>query len=97
LPHDYHRFTEPGIRLLLTDAGFADLDIVPRSSGFAAIAQLLLDLRWAMGDDAEDGLSDRRSQARELLERLATRLAALDPLDVKRLMPLGYCATAQKP
>jgi SAM-dependent methyltransferase len=96
LPHDYHRFTENGLRRLLSGAGFVDLEVTPRSSGFAAVAQLLLNLRWAMGD-APDGLGEQRRATRELLSRLSEFLAELEPLDVQRSMPLGYCASARRP
>jgi SAM-dependent methyltransferase len=96
LPHDYQRFTENGLRRLLSGAGFVGLEVTARSTGFAAVAQLLLNLRWAMGD-APDGLSAQRGAARELLGELAECLAELEPLDVQRSMPLGYSATARRP
>ena len=96
LPHDYYRFTEPGVQHLLDKAGFVEAMVSPRSDGFTAVAQLLRNLAWTMGD-ADDGLTDQRAEARELLERIATEIAWLAPLDTTQIMPLGYTALARKP
>ncbi len=95
LPHDYYRYTEPGLRYLLGKAGFANVEITARSDGFTTLAQLLRNLSWTTGD-ADDGLSDQREEAREVLEGLAGQLAGLAPLDVRNLLPLGYSALASK-
>lgn len=95
-PHDYYRYTDAGVRHLLTKAGFGDCRVSPRGDGFTAIAQLMHNLGWAMGD-ADDGLTPARIEARGVLVALANEFARLAPLDAKRVMPLGYCATACKP
>jgi SAM-dependent methyltransferase len=95
LPHDYFRYTERGLAHLLSAAGFVELDIRPRSDGFSAIAQLMHNLGWAMGE-ADDGLNDQRAQVRQMLQELSEAFGALAPLDTKRLMPLGYTALACK-
>jgi SAM-dependent methyltransferase len=96
LPHDYYRYTSAGLHHLMRSAGFAEADIKPRGDGFTALAQLMGNLRWAMGD-APDGLTDQRNEARAILARLSDELAALAHLDAQRVMPLGYSATALKP
>lgn len=96
VPHDYYRYTEMGLRHLLASTGFVQLDVQPRSDAFTALAQLMLNVGWAIGD-APDGLSEHRAQARDLLARIAGEIAALAPLDVARAMPLGYSALARKP
>jgi SAM-dependent methyltransferase len=96
LPHDYYRYTEPGVRYLLDKAGFVDMTVSPRSDGFTAVAQLLRNLAWTMGN-ANDGLSEQRAAARELLEVVASEIARLAPLDCRRIMPLGYTALAHRP
>jgi SAM-dependent methyltransferase len=96
LPHDYYRYTEPGVRHLLDKAGFVEVMVSPRSDGFTAVAQLLRNLAWAMGE-ADDGLGEQRAAARELLDALADEIARLAPLDCQRIMPLGYTALARKP
>lgn len=95
LPHDYYRYTEPGVRYLLGKAGFADVTVTPRSDGFSAIAQLLTNLGWTLGD-ADDGLTAQRAEARRLLDRLAEEIARLAPLDIRGTMPLGFQALATK-
>jgi SAM-dependent methyltransferase len=48
-PHDYWRFTEEALRLLLERAGFADIEIVPIGGRWSAAAYLLspfLRPRW---------------------------------------------------
>lgn len=96
LPHDYFRYTQPGLAHLMTEAGFVALDIRPRSDGFTAIAQLMLNLAWVMGE-ADDGLDEQRALAREMLLELSPVLAELAPLDARLLMPLGYTALGRKP
>jgi SAM-dependent methyltransferase len=96
LPHDYFRYTHQGVRHLLTEVGFIEPVVEPRSDGFTTIAQLLRNMRWAMGD-AEDGLASERGQVRDALDVLADQIARLAPLDTQRIMPLGYNATARKP
>jgi SAM-dependent methyltransferase len=96
LPHDYYRFTAPGLQYLLRKAGFVEVTVAPRSDGFTALAQLLANLSWIMGD-ADDGLMPQRAEGRDLLLRLADEVARLAPLDVQGSMPLGYSAEALKP
>ena len=96
LPHDYYRFTEPGLRYLLSKVGFVEALVSPRSDSFVAVAQLLENLAWIMGD-TDDGFVAQRAQARDLLRTLADEVARLAPLDVDVRMPLGYSAEALKP
>lgn len=96
LPHDYFRYTESGLAHLLTGAGFEELDIRPRSDGFSAIAQLMHNLSWALGE-ANDGLNEQRAQAHRMLLQLSELFGSLAPLDAQMRMPLGYTALARKP
>jgi SAM-dependent methyltransferase len=96
MPYDFYRYTESGLRHLLAKAGFTKLEITPRSDGFTAIAQLMLNLGWSMGD-APDGLTAARTEARDALAAAAEQIARLAPLDATRSMPLGYTATGRKP
>lgn len=96
LPHDYFRYTAPGLDHLLRHAGFTEIEVRPRSDGFSALAQLMRNLEWAMGD-ADDGLGELRHRARGMLRELSDRIATLAPLDVKMIMPLGYTALARRP
>jgi SAM-dependent methyltransferase len=96
LPYDYFRYTPAGLGHLLESAGFEVLAIEPRNDCFTTLAQLMLNVRHAMGS-GPDGLDERRGAARELLKELAGQLAQLAPLDTRRILPLGYAATARRP
>lgn len=93
MPHDYYRYTPPALRHLLGSVGFAEVTIEPRNDCFTTLAQLMLNVRHAMGR-AADGLDARRAEAGELLAELAPELAKLAPLDAERILPLGYAVTA---
>jgi len=95
LPHDYYRYTPSSLRLLLEDAGFADVNINPRNDCFTTIAQLMRNAGWAMGR-AGDQRDEQREDARVALERLADSVAALAPLDLQYIMPLGYSAVGRR-
>jgi len=96
LPHDYYRYTEPGIRHLLTSSGFVDIETAPRTDGFTTLAQLMLNLSYGL-EPATDGLDAERDEARGMLRDLSARLVRLAPLDVGRGLTLGYTATARRP
>jgi SAM-dependent methyltransferase len=96
LPHDYYRYTSASLAYLLRAAGFAEVETAPRNDCFTTVAQLLRNLDSIMGR-APDGLDERREQAAEALSALADEVAALAPLDARRVMPLGFQATATLP
>jgi SAM-dependent methyltransferase len=91
LPHDYYRYTSEGLRHLLESAGFTSVEVQPRNDCFTTLAQLMQNVRWAMGR-APDGLDERRVAAGDLLGELADQVAQLAPLDAARILPLGYSA-----
>jgi SAM-dependent methyltransferase len=95
LPHDYYRYTQRGLEVLLADAGFTDVEVRARNDCFTTLAQLLLNARWAMGF-ADDGLDGLRAGAIDTLEDLAGIVARLAPLDVRHIFPLGYTAMARR-
>jgi SAM-dependent methyltransferase len=95
LPHDYFRYTGPGLEHLLARAGFADVVVEARNDSFTTLAQLMTNVSWTLGS-APDGLDTRREEAAELLRALAGRLAELAPLDTRGLLPLGFRATAAR-
>lgn len=96
VPHDYYRYTEFGLYHLIAEAGFLQIEIAPRNDCFTSVAQLLRNLRYAMGR-AADGLDPKREEASQLLDRLVEPIAALAPLDTRFIFPLGYQATATRP
>lgn len=95
LPHDYWRFTSGGLRLLLEEAGFADVGVEPRGDCFTTLAQLMRNVPAMMGE-APDGLDDKRRDAAATLLALAGQVAELAPLDARRVLPLGFNATARR-
>ena len=95
MPHDYFRYTAPGLEALAREAGFVEIDVQPRSDCFSTLAQIMLNVRWAMGR-APDGLNSQRDQIARMLEQLAERMCELAPLDAARILPLGYNVTARR-
>lgn len=95
-PHDFWRFTPASIDRLLELAGFVEVRVEARNDCFTTVAQLLRNLNGAMGR-APDGRDDDREAAAELLEHAAERIAALSDLDVERILPLGWAASARLP
>jgi SAM-dependent methyltransferase len=92
-PHDFYRYTRYGIQQLLADANFTEVEVRPRTDCFTTLAQLIRNARWAMGT-APDGLDGLRLQAQTSLAEIADALAALAPLDVAMIMPLGFTVRA---
>jgi SAM-dependent methyltransferase len=93
LPHDYFRYTGPGLEHLLSRAGFTNIVVEPRNDAFTTLAQLMTNVSWALGR-APDGLDERREQAAAMLRDLAGRIAQLAPLDARHMLPLGFRAKA---
>ena len=93
LPHDYYRYTQPGLEHLLRGAGFGEIAVVARNDSFTTLAQLMANVSWTLGS-APDGLDARRREAGEMLRSLAGQIAELAPLDTTRSLPLGFAATA---
>lgn len=93
LPYDYWRFTPASLEQLLSAAGFAEIAIEPRNDCFTTLAQLMRNVGGVMGR-APDGRDTEREAAAELLGQLAEHVAALAPLDVNRVLPLGWTVRA---
>jgi SAM-dependent methyltransferase len=96
LPFDFWRFTPASIERLLGLAGLVDVQVEARNDCFTTAAQLLRNLKGAMGR-APDGRDADREAAGALLEQVAERLAALADLDVAGILPLGWAASARRP
>jgi SAM-dependent methyltransferase len=95
-PFDFFRYTPYGLRHLLEAAGFEVESVSPRNGYFTTLAALARTATWAIGD-ADDGRSDEREAAQIVLHRLAPLAAALEDLDVRRVLPLGYQCVASRP
>jgi SAM-dependent methyltransferase len=96
MPHDYFRYTSSGLEHLLAAAGFTSIVVEARNDSFTTLAQLMTNVSWTLGS-AADGLDERRGQAAAMLRELAAEVAQLAPLDARRLLPLGFGATAERP
>lgn len=97
MPHDYFRYTRSGLDHLLTAAGFEQLEIVPRTDGFTALAQLVSSARWSLGyTDDPKLLADDRFAAFRRLGQISDELAELAPLDARRSLTLGYTVAATR-
>ena len=94
LPHDYYRFTANGLASLLQDAGFGELEIVPKGGVFSflghQVSTFFVSLTW--------GIPVLREIVYFLNEWLVTCLCfGLDRLFGQgNLAPLGYVAVGQK-
>jgi SAM-dependent methyltransferase len=95
LPFDFWRFTPASLERLLMAAGFVDVQIEARNDCFATVAQLLRNLGPVMGR-APDGRDHERDAAAEALAEVADRVAALGPLDVNRILPLGWTVKGKR-
>lgn len=93
LPFDYWRFAPASLEGLLSSAGFSEIAIAPRNDCFTTLAQLMRNAGTAMGR-APDQRDAEREEAAQLLDQLAERVAALSPLDVNLILPLGWTVRA---
>ena len=100
-PYDYYRYTSFGLRYLLEEAGFGEIEIEPLCGYFVFVAQQLkalpsyfarLPLYWRLPLLPIEVLAIS-------LFRIAVPLlgAALDPIDRSRDATIGYVCTARKP
>jgi SAM-dependent methyltransferase len=93
LPHDYFRFTRPGLEMLLRDAGFSDLTTEPVGGFFTLLGRRVLDStlffqggwRWLA-----------LPFVAFLAAPLGILLPFLDFLDPARATTLGYVCEARK-
>lgn len=88
-PNDFFRYTQFGIRHLLTTAGFRDVEIRPVGGFFRLLGRRLLN-----GLQFFPGLL--KVPAAVLLAPPALLLPLLEPLDQRRNFTLGYICTASK-
>jgi SAM-dependent methyltransferase len=96
LPFDFFRYTPHGLHVLLSEAGFHELDIRPRNDCFRTLSQLLSNVGGMVGN-YPDGRDPQRAQAAQLLRAMAAQVAQLDGLDARGIFPLGYSIAALRP
>ncbi len=92
-PNDYFRYTQFGLRLLLSRAGFANIQIVPAGGFFRLLSRRLLNgLQFFMKGWGWLLFAP----AVLILVPLSLVLPILEPLDPNRNFTLGYLCTARK-
>jgi SAM-dependent methyltransferase len=93
-PFDFYRYTPYALRELLAEAGFRGTDVRPLGGYFTALAQLSRNCGPAIGAAGQGDLARRAVAA---AGRLAARaLPALDRLDRRRALPVGWACTAAR-
>ncbi len=94
-PFDYYRYTPYALSHLLEEAGFGEVDVQPIGGYFSALGQLARNCGPAIGVGATRFHIGGRAVA--ALGRLAGRfLPALDRMDRRRALPVGWCCTARR-
>ncbi|MEA2363954.1 MAG: hypothetical protein QOD71_3099 [Thermoleophilaceae bacterium] len=94
-PFDFYRYTSHGLRRLLGEAGFEDIEVEPVGGYFSTLAQLSRNCGLIIGAGTQRGDVGRRAVA--AAGRAAARvLPALDRLDRRRALPLGWTVSARR-
>jgi SAM-dependent methyltransferase len=93
-PHDFFRYTRYGLELLLTRAGFGEIELTPAGGYFRLLSRRLLNglqffmkgPRWILF-----------APAATIFVPLSLVLPVFEGLDSQRNFTLGYLCTARKP
>jgi SAM-dependent methyltransferase len=102
-PHDYYRYTEFGLRHLLSNAGFVVESVTAQGGYLAFLADAIRPLhRKLFGRERSLAWRILAAPVIPVSKLLFTRLVPLcllhlDPLDTKRAMTTGHEAVARKP
>lgn len=91
-PWDFFRYTHHGLRHLCQRAGFVEVRTAPLGGYFTTMAQLARNAGLATGVDRQSPLGRRILAA--ALRLMGGRLAALDRLDTRRALPIGWSCHA---
>jgi SAM-dependent methyltransferase len=95
-PFDFFRYTKYGLRSLVEGAGFTDVVVEPIGGYFSSVGLLLHACGLSIGVEATGRDLARRALA-AACRGIGTRLPALDRLDHRRALPLGYTCRAATP
>jgi SAM-dependent methyltransferase len=93
-PYDYFRYTVYGVRSLLARAGFSDVEVQPYGGVFSVLGQFVRNVGSITGVTVDSGLVRRLVSI--VLFRVGPAFRLLDGLDVRRGLPLGFAAVAQR-
>lgn len=92
--HDYHHpYTSYGIRHVLNQAGFAQIDVGPMNDTPSTVDALPRRVHWQPGQ-ALDGRGDRRTAVGDVLHQATT---VGESLGAEWLMAVSFSATVQYP
>jgi SAM-dependent methyltransferase len=94
-PFDFYRYTPYGLRALAERAGLSDVEVEPLTGYFTTLAQLARHGGQAMGVGTDVREVPHRLVAAGL-RGVARLLPALDRLDRRRALPLGYACRARR-
>ena len=92
-PYDYYRYTSHGLRHLLEQAGFIEIEITPLNDAFSTTAQLVRDLGWMMGRNP-DGFDSQREIVAQTMTRVASLIESFANFDTQWIFPLNYSVVA---
>jgi SAM-dependent methyltransferase len=92
-PFDFFRYTQYGLRSLVEQAGFTEVAVEPIGGYFSSVALLLHACGLSIGVEATGRDLPRRALA-AACRGIGTLLPALDRLDRRRALPLGYTCRA---
>ena len=95
-PHDFFRYTRHGLCALAGNAGFDDVEVEPLGGYFTALAVLATNCGISIGVRAERADAPRRVLA-AAFRGIGRALPALDRIDERRAMPVGWSCRAVRP
>jgi SAM-dependent methyltransferase len=94
-PYDYYRYTAHGLRYLLENSGFVDIDIRPMTDVFATLAQLTAHVGYMMGR-TPDGFDMQRDIVAKTMSSVSSLIASFESMDTQWILPLSYSAVATR-
>jgi SAM-dependent methyltransferase len=95
-PYDFYRYTYFGLQELLSRAGLVEIEVSPLTGYFGSLAFLFRNCALSIG--AEKRIKDLPMLAVAAALRVAAYLLpALDRLDRRRRLPVGYSCRALRP
>jgi hypothetical protein len=95
-PYDFFRYTRHGLASLARDAGFAEVEVEPLGGYFTALGVLATGCGLSIGVRAEPRDAGRRVLA-AAFRGIGRALPALDGLDRRRALPVGWGCRAVRP
>ena len=97
MPYDYYRYTPSGLTFLLTQAGFADIEILPMNDTFSTLAQLVHEVGYMIGT-ADDGRDAERAIVASTMQQVAQLIGSFSGtgIDTQWILPTNYAVVATR-